>query len=212
MTQKKSVFGVFILVCALFAAATQAVAGVNYVLMDSDSPPKNVGFVSSVSMPENDPSVSSGSQPVMDVRRHVLTLLPVPKTGGNEFWKVGLRVDPAEIPFTKTNVYFEGNICNGQALILEALVELEFGRTFDPHAVLPNHPIPGTADLNTRVLYVADRSQPASVKVARSILTDEGCSIFPSSFIREFRPAVLIDSDLHTTYPPPYDLLFELVE
>jgi len=189
-----------------------AVAEVHFVLLDNDSPQKNVGFVATVSVPESDPFVSPGtSQPRMDLTRHVLTLLAIPK-GDSDFWSIGLRVDPTEIPFTRQGVYFDGNFCAGQAWILESVDNLEFVTAFDPHAVVAEESTPGSPDLDVRALYVADRSQPVVAARANSLLDEEGCRILFGGLISQFRPAVLLDADLHTTYPPSYDLRFELVE
>jgi len=214
MTHKNIVFGVFVLVCGLFTPVTQVVAGVNYVLLDSDTPPKNVGFISSVSpvrpkapLPIADPPENTSAE--LDQGRFVLTLLPIPDSSGVVKWILPVRVNPITMAVTLTPLYYLSFDCRGDGFIRQADVEQEFGTTFNTHVVMRT-----MEDPDVRALWVADPDVRARTERVLSFLDGDGChridpvSVPPLSI----RPALLLDPDLHRTYPPPYNLLFELTD
>jgi len=205
MIQKKCVLGIFVFVATVFAGTAFALPTFQYLLVDSDTPQKNVGFVMTVST-ENNPTPVTPVPPNADHSRHVLTFLPLPKAGG-DIWKIGLRVNKQQIPYTSLGLLFTSNDCTGSPWIGELMTEPEFSATFDPHVVVGN-----TLNPNVRSLYVADPTTPLSPSTEfNSSINKNNCNAFGVPVSRRAKPAILLDGDLHTTFPGPYNLIFEFI-
>jgi len=199
-----------LLFCSTFITTTVfALPTFKFFVEDSTQPsPKRVGFVISVST-EIDP-FSLFEPNLLDLPRHVLTLVPKPKVEQPQivladWWKIGLRINPDEIPYFAA-LHFTSTDCTGTAWIADFIINAEFVFAFDPHAVIGD-----SVDPNVRTLYAADPDAPFSATMDfNSILRrDFGCG--PIARTVQAKPAILLFNDLHQTFPPPYSLNFEFI-
>ena len=195
-----------ILFVCLFSLTTMVSAfpTFSHIVGDSSQPePKNVGFVVSVSTEFDVGSLVNPSIP--DVPRNVLTFVPIPKVPGPDSWKVGLQIFPDEIPL-RGALFFTSFDCSGAPWIGEFQVDGEFDPAFDPHVVIGD-----SIDPAVRTLYVADPATPLSVPMdfnsVISFFSLGACG--PVVRNMQAKPAILVDADLHQTFPPPYTLHFE---
>ena len=175
-----------------------------HLVGDSSQPtPKNVGWVVSVSTEFDVGSLVNPSIP--DVPRHVLAFVPIPKDPGPDSWKVGLTIFPDEIPL-RGALFFTSTDCSGTPWIGEFQVNGEFDPAFDPHVVIGD-----ILDPDVRSLYTADPAAPLSAPMdfisAITFFSLGACS--PIVRNMQAKPAILVDADLHQTFPPPYTLHFE---
>jgi len=186
-----------------------------FFVEDSSQPtPKKVGFVITIST-EADPRSLAFPQGIGSFTgspRHILSLLPIPKApepvSKEDFWKLGLLIQPDEIPYAGS-IFFTSFDCSGTPWIGEFQINAEFDPTFDPHVVIRD-----SIDPNIRKLYVPDPTAPLSQMMNfNSVLQKFNSSGGCDSVVRNMRakPAILLDADLHTTYPPPYKLQFDVI-
>ena len=207
MRQRTLVSGILFICSILATSAALAIPTLQFSIEDSTQPtPNSIGIVVSVSTEIDPVSLTNPSTP--DLPRHVTTFIPIPKIPQpqtlDDLWKVGLRINPEEIPFLGA-VFFTSVDCSGTPWISEFLLKAEFGPTFDPHVVVGD-----TTDPNIRVLYAADPATPISAAMTfNSILREDQCNPAGGSF--QAKPAILVAPDLHQVFPPPYKLNFVFV-
>ena len=130
--------GILFFCSSLLATTAFALPTFQFFLEDSTQPtPQSVGFVISVST-EIDPG-SLFNPGIPDLPRHVLALVPTPKVPqpqtAADWWKIGLRIYPDEIPYVNA-LFFTSADCSGTPWIGEFLIHAEFDPTFDPHVVI----------------------------------------------------------------------------
>ena len=195
----------FLFIClSLAAAPVLAFPSFTHLVGDSSQPnPKNVGWVVSVSTEFDVRSLVDPNIP--DVPRHVLAFVPIPKDPGPDSWKIGLTIFPDEIPL-RGALFFTSSDCSGDRWIGEFQVNGEFDPAFDPHVVIGD-----VLDPDVRSLYTADPTVPLSAPMDfNSVISfaSEGACV-PIVRNMQAKPAILVDADLHQTYPPPYTLHFE---
>ena len=186
-----------LLCCSIFIATTVfGLPTIKFFVQDSTTPtPQSVGFVISVSTEAELP-------------RHVLSVLAIPKVPSPatpaDFWKIGLIVSQRNIAYFAA-LHFTSTDCSGPAWIADFAINAEFGSAFDPHAVIGD-----SIDPNIRTLYVADPDAPLSTVMDFNSISriNQGCGPVPTRTIQA-KPAILLDADLHQTFPPPYKLQFE---
>ena len=173
------------------------------IVADSTQPdPKNVGFVVSVSTELDIISLIDPNIP--DVPRHVLTFVPIPKAPGPDSWKIGLTIFPDEIPL-RGAILFTSSDCSGDPWIRKAQIDGEFDPAFDPHVVIGDN-----LDSSVRTLYAADTGAPFSAPIFNSVINFNSLGeCLPANISFQAKPAILVDPDLHQTFPPPYALHFE---
>ena len=199
--------GILFFCSILTATIAFAIPTLQFSIEDSTQPtPNSIGIVISVSTEIDPPSLANPDTP--DLPRHVTTFIPIPKIPQpqtlDDLWKVGLRINPEEIPFLGS-VFFTSNDCSGTPWISEFLLKAEFGPTFDPHVVVGD-----TTDPDIRVLYAADPAAPISAAMTfNSGLRGDQCNPADGNF--QAKPAILLSPDLHQVFPPPYKLNFVYV-
>ena len=199
--------GILLLGSIFIATTVSGLPTFKFFVQDSTPlAPQSVGFVISVST-EIDP-FSLFNPDITELPRHVLTLLPIPKVaepqGVDDFWKLGLRVEPDEIAYLGA-LHFTSTDCTGSGWIADFAIDAEFGSAFDPHVVVGNG-----IDPDIRALYAADPAAPLSMFMQFNSISriNNGCNVIGTRTIQA-KPAILLDANLHQTYPPPYKLQFE---
>ncbi|MDH5764273.1 MAG: hypothetical protein OEZ51_14980 [Nitrospinota bacterium] len=201
----RTIFSGVLFVYLLLTASTVS-ALPTFQFFVEDSTPKSVGFVISVSTEFDVSSLVFPEFP--DVPRHVLAMVPIAKVaapvGPADWWKPAVVIHPDEIPY-RGALFFTSGDCSGTAWIGQFQIHGEFDSAFDPHVVIGD-----SLDPNVRTLYGADPAAPISVAMDfNSIINgNNGCN--PAVRNMQAKPAILLDADLHATYPPPYKLQFNV--
>ena len=197
-------------ICSFLVTTTvYAFPTLSHLVVDNTQPsPKNVGFVVSVSIEFDVASLASPEIP--DFPRHVLTMLPITKVPepptGPDWWKIGLLIHPDQIPL-RGALFFTSADCSGSSWIGEFQVNVEFEPAFDPHVVIGENLNP-----DVRKLYVADPGTALSAPMDfNSVIGQFSDGCIPLVRNMQAKPAILLDADLHQTYPPPYALHFEFL-
>jgi hypothetical protein len=227
----RTIFSGVLFVYLLLTASTVS-ALPTFQFFVEDSTPKSVGFVISVSTEFDVSSLVFPEFP--DVPRHVLAMVPIAKVPApvtvDDYWKSAVRIHPDEIPYAGA-LFFTSGDCSGTAWIGQFQIHGEFDSAFDPHVVIGDN-----IDPDVRTLYGADSAAPISVAMDFNswIRGNNGCNpnirnmqvsvaMDFNSWIRgnngcnpnirnmQAKPAILLDADLHTTYPPPYKLQFNVI-
>ena len=112
---------------------------------------------------------------------------------------LGLTVDNASIQFQNRVLYQTVN-CTEPVFMPEVLAEADFGPAFTPSAVVGING-PG----GERSLYVAV-AETAVTRTFNSGSVDGNCTTMNFPINRLSVPALLLDPDLHTTFPPGYTM------
>ena len=211
MRHRTLLTGILLLGSIFITSTVFSLPTFKFFVEDSTDPtPQSVGFVISVST-EATPIFIGLSTPgggISQFPRHVLSFLPIPKVpqpqGAADYWKIGLRINSDEIPF-KGSIFFTSADCSGEPWIREIQVNAEFGPAFDPYVVIGDSLNP-----DIRTLYAADHGTPLSapmgfnsvIGIGEFAFSSDGCNqaVFADM---QAKPAILLDADLHQTYPPP---------
>lgn len=204
MKTRTFICGILFLCSFSLTTTVFAFPSFTWIVVDSSQPsPKNVGFVVSVSTEFDVGSLVFPEFP--DEPRNVLTFVPILKVPGPDSWKVALLIHPNEIPL-RGALFFTSADCSGTPWIGEFQVNGEFDPAFDPHVVIGDD-----LDPAVRTLYVADPGTPLSAPMdfnsVISFVSLGACA--PVVRNMQAKLAILVDADLHQTFPPPYTLHFE---
>jgi hypothetical protein len=203
--RSRILLSIILFICSFSLTTTVfAFPSFTWIVADSAQPsPKNVGFVVSISTEFDVGSLANPSIP--DLPRHVLVFVPIPKVPGPDSWRIGLTLHPDEIPL-RGALFFTSADCSGAPWIGEFQGDGEFDPAFDPHVVIGD-----ILDPAVRTLYVADPGTPLSAPMDFNSIIFFGSlgACGPAVRNMQAKPAILVDADLHQTYPPSYSLFLE---
>ena len=176
-------------------------AGPKFILKDNDSPPKQMGEIVTIQLFSGAFSAGAFSG------RQVLTRIPFQDSNGNQRF-IGLVVESKEIIYQElvpgVGLWFETSDCT-----LQGYIEYSPGRQF-PTAFQAFSVVGELNQPDVRVLYIAI-SEVIQEITAVSLLgpNSNGCFTPTIPDQKQVIPVELIDSDLHTTFPPPFTLEFQ---